>query len=346
MSAAPGAGPSPGVGAAFAAVLRDEREVFNEKFAEARRRRPDLDGRALLAFLRGPADGVVGRAAEQAGERARDVAHAAYDAALTLVSEKVAGPGGRHPVIDEMWERVLPPMAALVADQPARVIGSLTNAVFHLASTPGARPREWIEVMERAAPALASVADLLKAGQIAAWRAGLAHLRDGALAAGDGLAPEIAAEILGAPRAEWWAMRERLSSDVWWDPSRPGEDARPRVAAAVGAFRGFGGLFPAPPTVATVDGHIAVSAAGECWMLVADAFGATFHRVDPSVLKGAARPPRLRSAHESVSLHGKTLALPAIGAVTSAAAVPGTIAVTGSLTHAITLIAIDAGAGP
>ncbi len=339
-------GPAPRVGAAFAAVLRDERDVFNEKFAEARRRRPDLDGRALLAFLIGPADGVVGLAAQQAGERARDVAHAAYDAALTLVSEKLAGPGGRYPIIDEMWERLLPSVATLVADQPARVIGSLTNAVFHLASTPGARPGQWIDGMVGAAPVLASVADLLKAGQFAAWRAGLAHLRDAALAAGDALAPEVAVEILGVPRAEWHAVRQRLSADAWWDPSSAGEDARPRVAAAVGGFRGFGGLFAAPPRVATVDGHIAVSAAGECWMLVADAFGATFHRVDAAVLAGAAKPPKLRTAHESVTLHGVTLALPAIGEVTSAAAVPGTIAVTGSLTHAITLIAVDPGAAP
>ena len=340
-------GPPPRVGAAFAAVLRDERDVFNEKFAEARRRRPDLDGRALLGFLLGPADGVVGRVAQAAAERARDVAHAAYDAALTLVSEKLAGPGGRYPIIDEMWERLLPSVGQLVADQPARVIGSLTNAVFHLASTPGTRPGEWIDGMVGVAPRLASVADLLKAGEIAAWRAGLAHLRDGALAAGDSLAPQVAVEILGVPRAEWHAVRERLSADAWWDPSRAGEDdARPRVAATVGGFRGFGGLFPAPPTVATVDGHIAVSAAGECWMLVADAFGATFHRVDESVLAGAARPPKLRTAHESLSLHGKTLALPAIGAVTSAAAVPGTIAVTGSLTHAVTLIAVNPGAAP
>jgi hypothetical protein len=339
-------GPPRRVGEAFAAVLRDERDVFNEKFAEARRRRPDLDGRALLGFLLGPADGVVGRVAQAAAERARDVAHAAYDAALTLVSEKLAGPGGRYPSIDEMWERLLPSVGALVADQPARVIGSLTNAVFHLASTPGTRPGEWIDRMVGVAPGLASVADLLKAGEIAAWRAGLAHLREGALAAGDALAPQIPVEILGVPRAEWHAVRERLTADAWWHPSRAGEDARPRVAATVGGFRGFGGLFPAPPTVATVDGHIAVSAAGECWMLVADAFGATFHRVDAGVLAGAAPPPKLRTAHESLSLHGKTLALPAIGAVTSAAAVPGTIAVTGSLTHAVTLIAVDPGAAP
>ena len=255
-------------------MLRADREVFNEKFAEARRRRPDLDGGALLVFLRASADAVVSAAAEVAAGREREVAHAAYDAALTLIGEKLAGPGGRLPVIDEAWQRLLPSVAHLVADQPVRVIGSLTNAVFHLAGTPGARPGEWIDLLVRAAPSLSSVADLLTAGQVAAWRSGLAHLRVGALAAGDGLEPRIAAALLGAPRAEWHALRDRLMRDVWWHPAES-EEARPRVARVVGGFRGFGGPFAGPPRVAALDGMLAVSAGGDRWILSADAFGAT-----------------------------------------------------------------------
>jgi hypothetical protein len=331
------------VGAAFAAILRDEREVFNEKFAEARRRRPDLDGRALLAFLRGPGDAVVARAAAVASDRAREVAHAAYDAALTLIGEKLAGPGGRHPVIDELWLELLPQVAALVAEEPARVIGSLTNAVFQLATTPGARPRQWIDLLAGAAPSLAAVPDLLLAGQVAAWRAGLAHLRGGALAAGDQLAPSLAAALVGAPAAEWRRLRERLALDVWWDPGSAAADERPRVARMVGGFRGLGGLFLVPPTVVTVGGHIAVSSAGECWVLSADAFGATLHRIDPSALADASRAARLVAVHDTVTLGGARLPLPAIGAVTSAAAVSGTVAVTGALTHAVALIAVSPG---
>jgi hypothetical protein len=329
------------VSSAFGALLRADRETFNEKFAEARRRRPDLDGGALLAFLRGPADGVVAAAAAVAGGREREVAHAAYDAALTLIGEKLAGSGGRCPVIDEAWERLLPSVAHLVADQPVRVIGSLTNAVFHLDATPGARPREWIDLLVRAAPSLASVADLMMAGHVAAWRAGLAHLREGALAAGDSLDAQVSAALMGAPRAEWSGLRDRLVRDVWCDPVRSGADERPRIARVVGGFRGFGGLFAAPPVVASLDGAIAVSSAGECWILSADAFGATLQRIDPAGLARAAPGSSLRVAEDSVSLGGRALPLPAIGPVTSAAAVPGTVAVTGALTHTIALIAVD-----
>jgi hypothetical protein len=317
-----------GVHPAFAAVLRGERELFNEKFAEARRRRPDLDGGALLAFLRGPAAGVVERVAALGdGDRVRATVHAAYDAALTLVGEKLAGPGGRHAEVDEMWSRLLPEVAGLVADQPARVIGSLTNAVFHLATTPGARPREWIDRLLGAAPSIASVADLLRAGQLAAWRAGLAHLRAGALAAGDGLASGLSAALLGAPRLDWHELRERLARDAWWDPSASGEDRRPRLARTVGGFRGFGGLFLVPPRVAEVDGEIVVFSSDGCWLLSADAFGATLHRIDPQVWG--------RATHVA---HPLPLPVPGIGDVTSAASVPGTLAVTGALTHAVTLL--------
>ncbi|HWM86409.1 MAG TPA: hypothetical protein VNO33_11240 [Kofleriaceae bacterium] len=332
------------VGPAFAAVLRAEREVFNEKFAEARRRRPDLDERAFLEFLRGAAAGVVEHAAAADGDRCREVAHAAYDAALTLVSEKLAGPGGRHAEIDETWQRLLPAVAALVVDQPARVIGSLTNAVFQLAQAPGARPREWIDLLVQVAPGLASVADLLKAGQLAAWRAGLAHLRGGALEAGDALAPELGAALVGAPRGEWSELRARLARDAWWAPPA-GEGERPSIARMVGGFRGFGGLFAAPPVVAAVEGHILVSAGGECWVLAADVFGATLHRIDPQAMKRAARDRELQVERAGVAFRGAPLPLPAIGEVTSAAAVPGTVAVTGALTHAVTLIAMPVAGG-
>jgi hypothetical protein len=315
--------------AAFRAALAADRDLFNQKFAEARRRRPDLDPDAFSDFLRGAAAGVVESAAAQNPDRTHDVAHAVYDAALTLVSEKLAGPGGRHAEIDRLWSSLLPKLAALVADQPARVIGSLTNAVFNLCTTPGARAADFRARLASVAALLPSVDDLLAAGQVAAWRAGLAHLRPMALAAGDALSARVTAALLGAPRLDWSAARTRLEADPWWDPAATSELSRPSVVASVGAFRGFGGLFVAPPCVAAVDGELLVAAGAECWHLAADAFGATFHRADPALLAHAAKPPDC-----------VPLPLPAIGAVTSVAAARGTLAVTGSLTHALTLIAL------
>jgi hypothetical protein len=323
---------------AFTGALRAERDVFNQKFAEARRRRPDLDPGAFAEFLRGPVAWVVESAARAAPDSAIPVAQAAYDAALTLVSERLAGPGGRHSVIDAMWSRLLPELAATVAEQPARVIGSLTNAVFNLATSPGARPEQWIERLVDAAPSLTSVDVLLHAGQLAAWRAGLAHLRSGALSVADQLPPGVAARLLGAPNLEWSAARERLSQDPWWDPAAAPETPGVRVAALVGAFRGFGGAFLEPPTVLAAEGGFVASSAGESFRLCADVFGATFHRTEGPF---AARPLRdLAFTADRVILLGRALPVPAIGAITSAAFADNTVAVTGNLSHSIALIAL------
>jgi hypothetical protein len=65
----------------------------------------------------------------------------------------------------------------------------------------GARPGEWIEAMERLAPQCADVESLLQAGQVAAWRAGLAHFREGALAVAAKLPAQLTSLALAAPNA-------------------------------------------------------------------------------------------------------------------------------------------------
>jgi hypothetical protein len=325
---------------AFAAALRAERDVYNQKFAEARRRRPDLDARAFAEFLREPAAAVVESATRVAPGAASAVAHAVYDAALVLVSERLAGPAGRHAVIGEAWRRLLPLVPGLVADQPVRVIASLTNAVLKLAVTPGARPREWLDRMASVAAQLPSVGDLLTAGQVAGWRAGLAHLGEGALAAADRLPPQLPPLLLGAPKLEWQALRDRLLQDPWWDPAAPLHAARPRGVATVGAFRGFGGLFVEPPRAVAVDGRLYLAAAGECWQLCADAFGATFHRAEPASIARPSPNPQLELGPDRVSFAGHRLGLPPIGRVTSAAIAGSTLAVTGHLTHSVALYAL------
>jgi hypothetical protein len=77
-----------------------------------------------------------------------------------------------------------------------------------------------------------------------------------------------------------------------------------------------------------------------CWLLKADAFGATFHRAEVSEFNAAQRDPSLRVTQAVLMQNGHTKELPELGKVTSAAATGDTIAVTGSLTHRITLLAL------
>jgi hypothetical protein len=333
---------------AFASGLRSGRAEFNAQFAEARRRYPELDAEAFAGFLQTAADPVVRAVASALPERGVEAVRAIYDAALELVGQRIVGPCARRPFVEEGWKRVLPAAASLLATSPAGVVAAVSNALHRLGTTAGARPAQWIEEMERLAPRCREVDSLLKLGQVAAWRAGLAHFRQGAIAAADTVPETLALAAVGAPASARWAdVRQRLLANPWFDPSNPEDQliaAPVRVAAQVGAFRGFGGLFTKPPRVTAAGEHFLVCSGEEGWLLTADAFGATFHRatVDESATaqRSSGLPSGLEIAGSKIAWQGNRFEIPALGELTSAAANAATLAVTSSLTHSVVLVAL------
>lgn len=334
------------VSPALASILRSGRTEFNARFAAARHLYPQLNGEGFSLFLQTAVDELA-----QATERARpdrlgDVVMAAYDAALELAGQNLAGPGSRQPVIEEAWRRVLPRAAPLVASAPAPVIAAVCNAAHQLASTPGARPAQWIELMEALAPKCADVEMFLRLGQVVGWRAGLAHFRKTALAAADALPEALALAAIGSKlKAGWPAEREKLLRNPWHDPAN--EQSNPvglRVVAQAGTFRGFGGLFVEPPEVAAAGEHFLVHSGDDCWLLTADRFGATFHRAAPGEFDAAKRehglPPTLKVNGARVILNGQPFEFPALGEFTSIAANVTTLALTGRFTHSVVLAAL------
>ena len=135
-------------------------------------------------------------------------------------------------------------------------------------------------------------------------------------------------------------------TDPWYDPAAPNDaSTTPRVVARAGAFRGFGGLFTEPPNVAMADGQLFARGGSECWLLMADAFGATFHRATPQELERArarsALPDGISVRGGTATVRGCSVRLPsAFGEVTSACASRTTLALTSSYTYAILLIAV------
>jgi hypothetical protein len=336
------------ISAGFASILRFGRTDFNARFMAARHVHPELDAAAFAKFLRREVNELA-----QAVERVRpdalaDVAMAAYDAALELVGQRLAGSGSHVTAIEEAWRRVLPQAAPLVANAPVRMIAAVCNAAHQLAATPGARPGQWIETMATLAPQCADADTFLKLGQVAAWRAGLAHFRRSALAIADTLPEVLALTAAGASRdATWDNLSRRLSADPWLDPASSQARASGfRVAASVGSFRGFGGLFIEPPRLCPAGEHFLVNSGDGYWLLTADAFGATFHRASKEefnqALKTPPLPPGLRIERSRVTMNGASWELPSMGSVTSAAANQTTLAVATQLSHAILLIALPA----
>ena len=347
---------------ALAGILRSGRAEFNRQFAEARRLRPDLDAAAFQEFMRTTVDEIAGMIESSASSSLSSVITAAYEIGLELVGQKLAGPGARTSVIEQGWKRLAPQIAPLIAAAPARILGSISNALHNLSSTPGARPMEWLDTMVRLGPKLLSVGEsptsgpggasipasreiesFLRLGQLAAWKAGMAHFRKGAIAAADELPEDIVLAALGARQGSDWAtIRKGLLASPWFDPESDGEAAKNGEPVFAGAFRGYGGLFIDPPRVAAAGDDFLVRSGDESWLLTADRYGATFHRATISEFEAAscARREEAKVEQGIAVWKNRKIEVPEMGNPTSVAANETTVALTSGLTHAVMLIPV------
>ena len=302
----------------LADFLRLHRAACNARFAAARRLWPRLDAADFSLFLR---DQFSPLAQSLDGLESHAALTQAYELGLQLVAEKLAGPSAVTTEINALWVNVFPEIAAHIANAPRPILGSLSNAVHHLSSTPDTRLDQWRSRLLELAPRCKNADELLVTAQVLAWRAGLSHFRASSLTAADNLPPDLALELLEAPAGEHWPeVRDAHLSDPWFGYQPPVSTDR-----HIGMFRGFGGLFLTPPLVTRSGSQILVRSGDESWILVADAFGATFHRASPEEIHRAV----------SVSIPRDVSALPAGHNITSALILGNMYAVTSAQSHSI-----------
>jgi hypothetical protein len=316
---------------AFAAILASGRAQFNARAAEARRRFPSLDMAAFGAFLHDGVDPLVVAVSAAAPERAGGATLAAYDMALELVGHGLAGPAAKNPFLNAVWRELAPQFAALLATAPVDVLGMLSNAAIHLAGVAGARPAQWQRELAAMAAQVGSVAQLRAVGQVLAWRAGVAHFRQGALAAADTLPPALALAAFGEPGAQWPQVHAQLMANPW----RGNAEGR-----EFGSFTGLGGDFGTPPQVrATADGFV-VRSAERHYLLVADAYGAVLHSATAQEFEQAASaaPPGVRIDGASVHIGARRIDLDVPAGDIAIVANVHTLAITSPWTHAIRLL--------
>jgi len=338
-------------GGAFAKILADKRSRFNGQFAEAKTYRPGLDAAAFSAHLTQVGGPVVERVAATYPAQAETVAEALYDLSLDLVGREFLGPKSRYPALAEGWRVIFGQLPERLAASPWRFPGAVTNALYNLSTTLGARPEEWMQAVVGLSAACDDVPELLAAGQVAAWRAGLAHYRLSALARCRTLKPNVAGLALGLPgfKASFLSAKgrdtliEALSADPWLDPadSAPPAKTTLKIVARVGAFRGFGGLFMAPPEVTAPEGQFVVSDGDDHWLLFADRFGASWQRLTapPSGKPKMSEPNYQLNLQGQVTRGGLKSQLPELERSQSSAANETTLAVTTPLSHAVYLVA-------
>lgn len=331
---------------AMLAVLTEEREALNARVALRKRAGQTIDGAALLEHLRVRVGPIIERVHHAWPERARGALLGLADASLDLLAASLLGPESKLPIIATVWEQLLPELTTLVAREPLRVAGCMSNAIVQIAHQRGTRPLAWLESMQRVASHCESIEQLLTAGRIAAWQAGMVQYRPAALAAAPELATPLAALALGidggTPSEALKAAFSRMAGDPWLTCEAalgaPAASPTLRLVAQAGAFRGFGGVFMRPPVVMARDGQLIVSDGLMQWKMLADAYGVWFQRVDSGPLakvniKGEASIDK----QGRLCWGAEKLAQPQLVKATSLAVAGGTLAVTIPTSHHVFL---------
>ncbi|MDN2697599.1 hypothetical protein O0882_14845 [Janthinobacterium sp. SUN073] len=315
----------------FASILASGRAQFNARAAEARRRFPSLDMAAFGAFLLDGVDPLVVAVAADAPERVGGATLAAYDMALELVGHGLAGPAAKNPFVNTVWRELAPQFSPLLATAPVEVLGMLSNAALHLASVAGARPAQWQRELAALAAQIATLAQLRAVGQVLAWRAGVAHFRQGALAAADTLPPALALAAFGEPGAHWPQVHAQLMANPW----RGNADGR-----EFGSFSGLGGDFGTPPQVCATNDGFVVRSGERHYLLVADAYGAVLHGATAQEFEQATTglPADVRLDGATVHIGARSIVLDLPAGDIALAANAHTLAITSPWTHAIRLL--------
>jgi hypothetical protein len=303
---------------------------------------------AFAAFVCGPLDQLVQSVAACSMPKASDAAGALYDVALELFAQNLLGPETRSPAVADLWQRVLPLLARWLADDPRGVAAAVSNILFNLEQEDAGVAARWTERVAVISAACDSAPALLDAAQVLAWRSGMAHYRDGALARWRGLPEGAKFATLGLPSDTpdlSVSDLERGLANPWWLPAIDGGESPEeiRLVARVGGFQGVDGPFIRPPQVACSNGLLLAFDREGCWSIHADSFGATLKHA------GTCQPDHtdLPSAAFAVSASGQvrrgTLAatIPALRDATSCASTESTLAVTLRHSHQVHLVAVS-----
>ena len=333
--------------AAIAAVLEAERDALNARFALRQRGGARIDGRAFLAHLQEAVAPLAEQIHAILPERTRNAVLTLYDVSLDVFAASLLGPEAKTPLIGRVWTDLLPLVVKLVAREPQQVAGCLCNAAFQIAGQQGTQPDVWLARMQAAAPRCQSVAQLLEAGKVAAWQAGMVQYRKSALAAAGQLPAALAGCVLGlsdtVTAEQMPTILGRLNENPWLTAAAAldGPPGPPQLAcvAMAGAFIGFGGLFFRPPLVEAHDERLLASDGRTQWELLADACGIWLRRVGEAPARHSAAASRSDvSVGRGVIRWGKlSLAVPHLAEASSFALGGSTLAVTISTSHHVFL---------
>src|SRR5262245_23292705 len=118
----------------LAKALEADRPRYNALYAQARRATPTLEAAAFALHLRQTVAPIVSAVAAVAPQQVGEVVDVLYEFSLELIAKDFPA---RYPVILEGWQTLLTALPRQLAAAPRRFAGSVTNALYNLATTPG-----------------------------------------------------------------------------------------------------------------------------------------------------------------------------------------------------------------
>jgi hypothetical protein len=324
----------------MAAALQRGQKSFNARFAAARMGGAVIDGDAVLAHLRDVVAPIVQATANAMPERVDGVLNALFDVSLELFAASLLGPGSKSPAVVAVWTGLLPVLTKHLSRDPKVVAAAMSNGVYRIAQTSGARPNEWIDAVKRIGPKCESVGELLDVGKVAAWQAGMPHYRKGAIGVAKSLRPALAGELLGVAAEQSCQLLDRMLHDPWFTPQAPINASELRRVRTIGAFRGFGGEFLCPPTVWASGSNLFVGDSESKWQLYCDCFGSILLRHDGSSRERAIASDLMVRNDGLVEWDGANGKFPELAGAISGFACDGkTLAITLTTSHHVFLFA-------
>jgi hypothetical protein len=296
----------------LATHLEANRDTLNQRVLELQRSSAGFDPQVFADAISDLVPPILAAVEAEGDGFASIVAQSLVDAALEL-----AASGQLEGAIRDAWVSLLPRLGAQLAQEPRRIVAAVSNALANLQRNPGARPAQWLATMTALAPST-DAATFLAAGQVAAWRAGMAAFRADALAIARSLDPAVLQVAAGASPAQL----DQLAQDPWFDPAPGPTGGGGDGAVRVGSFRGFGGAFVRPPLLALLDDHVVATDGDGEWFVFADAFGSAVVRAGGT-------------AARAVSTQGAPPVALDIPEVLSWVVAPGGVVVSSALSHAV-----------
>jgi hypothetical protein len=150
------------------------------------------------------------------------------------------------------------------------------------------------------------------------------------------MSQDLAAHLLGVDEPRVPSLLSQLETDRWFNPSRT--DVKAHTIRRAGAFRGFGGAFLHLPTVRSAQDGWIVQSGDEFWLLIADAFGATFHRATAPEWQASRDEDRAAHVGNGLRHAGSTIEIADAGPITSSASSNGAIACTFAHSYQVAVI--------